>query len=100
MPAKKPPKSDKRARDASAVPEPAAAVQPICSLPLVGATTLEDAVFYGAVGALALAELVSWPTATLFAGAHALHQRTRNVIRTGAMGEAREGLIEAFDDMA
>lgn len=102
MPAKNPPRStsDRRVQAAAAVPEPSTAVQPICSLPLVGATTVEDAVFYGAVGALALAEFVSWPTATLFAGAHALHQRTRNVIRRGAMGEAREGLVEAFDDMA
>lgn len=83
----------------SAVPEPPTAVQPICSLPLVGATTVEDAVFYAAVGAVALAELVSWPTAALFAGAHALQQRARNVVRTGAAGEAREGLIEAIEDV-
>jgi hypothetical protein len=76
------------------------AVEPICSLPVVGATTVEDAVFYAAVGAVALAELVSWPAAALFATGHALHQRTRNVIRAGAMGEAREGLIEAFEDVS
>lgn len=76
------------------------ATEPICSLPIVGATTLEDAVFYTAVGALVLAELVSWPTAALFGTAHALHQRARNVIRSGAVGEAREGLVEAFDDVA
>ncbi|MBV9944154.1 MAG: hypothetical protein JO262_18650 [Solirubrobacterales bacterium] len=76
------------------------AVEPICSLPVVGATTVEDAVFYAAVGAVALAELVSWPAAALFATGHALHQRARNVTRTGATGEAREGLIEAFEDVA
>jgi hypothetical protein len=57
-------------------------------------------VFYAAVGAVALAELVSWPAAALFATGHALHQRTRNVIRAGAMGEAREGLMEAFEDVS
>ena len=76
------------------------AVEPICSLPVVGPTTVEDAVFYAAVGAVALAELVSWPAAALFATGHALHQRARNVTRTGATGEAREGLIEAFEDVA
>lgn len=68
-------------------------------MPLVGATTVEDAVFYAAVGAVALAELVSWPTAALIATGHALHQRARNVIRAGSMGEVREGLIEAFGDI-
>jgi hypothetical protein len=81
------------------VPEHPTAVEPICSLPIVGATTVEDAVFYTALGAVALAELVSWPVAALIAGGHALHQRSRNVIRTGAVGEAREGLIEAFEDI-
>jgi len=73
------------------------AVQPICSLPIVGATTVEDAVFYTAVGAVAIAGLVSWPTAALIGTGHALHQRARNVIREGAVGEAREGLIEAAE---
>jgi hypothetical protein len=76
------------------------AVEPVCSLPLVGATTVEDAVFYTAVGAVALVGLVSWPTAALVSGGHALHQRARNVIRAGAVGEAREGLFEAVDEVA
>jgi hypothetical protein len=75
------------------------AVEPICSLPVVGATTVEDAVFYTAVGAVALAGLVSWPTAALIGTGHALHQRARNVIRSGGVGEAREGLIEAVEDV-
>jgi hypothetical protein len=76
------------------------AIEPICSLPVVGATTVEDAVFYAGIGALALAELVSWPTAVLIGTGHALHQRARNVIRQGTVGEAREGLIDAFDEVA
>ena len=76
------------------------APQPLGSLPLVGATTVEDAVFYAAVGAVAVAELVCWPTAALIATGHALHQRARNVTRSGAVGEVREGLIEAFGDVA
>ncbi len=75
------------------------AVEPICSLPLVGATTLEDAIFYTAVGAVTVFGLVSWPTAALIGGGHALHQRARNVIRTGAVGQAREGLIEAVENI-
>jgi hypothetical protein len=75
------------------------AVEPICSLPIVGDTTVEDAVFYATVGAVALFGVVSWPTAALIGGGHALHQRARNVIRTGAIGEAREGLIEAAEDV-
>jgi uncharacterized membrane protein len=84
-----------------AVPKPSAAsaVEPLCSLPLVGATTVEDAVFYTAVGAVAIVGLVSWPTAALIGTGHALHQRARNVIRAGAVGEAREGLIEATEDI-
>ena len=77
----------------------ASAVEPICSLPLVGATTAEDAVFYTAIGVVGLFGLVSWPTAALIGTGHALHQRARNVTRTGAIGEAREGLIEAADEM-
>jgi hypothetical protein len=79
---------------------PASTVQPICALPVVGATTVEDAVFYGAVGAVAIVGLVSWPTAALIGTGHALHQRARNVIRAGAAGEAREALMEAMDDVA
>jgi hypothetical protein len=93
-------KSATGSSDTVAVVEPSTAVKPLCSLPLVGATTVEDAVFYTAVGTAALAELVCWPTAVLIAGGHALHQRARNVIRTGAGGEVREGLIEAFEDVA
>lgn len=77
----------------------APAVEPVCSLPIVGATTVEDAVFYAAAGGLAIVGLVSWPTACLFGVAHALHQRARNVIRSGALGQAREGLIEAADEV-
>jgi hypothetical protein len=78
--------------------DPAAtAVEPLCSLPLVGATTIEDAVFYTAVGAVAIGGLVSWPTAALIGTGHALHQRARNVIRSGAVGQTREGLIEAAE---
>lgn len=78
---------------------PAAGLEPICSLPLVGETTVEDAVFYTAVGAVAMFGLVSWPTAALVGTGHALHQRVRNVIRSGAVGQAREGLIEAAEDI-
>ena len=91
-----PPKAAGRAAPAA---EQSTAVKPICSLPVVGPTTLEDAVFYTAVGAVAVAELVSWPVAGLIVGGHVLHQRSRNVIRTGALGEAREGLLEAFEDI-
>lgn len=73
------------------------AIEPICSLPVVGAKTVEDVVFYTAVGAVAVFGLVSWPTAALIGTGHALHQRARNVIRLGGVGEAREGLIEAVE---
>lgn len=75
------------------------ALDPIFALPVVGPTTTEDAVFYVAVGAVAVAGVVSWPTAALIGFGHALHQRARNVIRTGAVGEAREGLIEVVEDV-
>jgi hypothetical protein len=78
---------------------PETSADAICSLPLVGQTTVEDAVFYTAVGAVALAGWVAWPTAALIGTGHALHQRARNVARFGAVGEAREGLIEAVDDV-
>ena len=95
------PRNPSRAVQAAAVAaEQSTAVKPICSLPIVGPTTVEDAVFYTAVGAVAVAELVSWPVAALMAGSHALHQRARNVVRTGAIGEARKGLIEAVEDIA
>lgn len=82
-------------------PQPAApgAPEPICSLPVVGDTTLEDAVFYAAVGTVATLGLVPWATAGLFGSLHALHQRARNVSRAGAVGEARQGLIEAADEV-
>lgn len=74
-------------------------IAPICSLPLVGETTIEDAVFYTAVGAVAFFGFVAWPTAALIGGGHALHQRARNIVRTGAFGETRAGLIEAVDEV-
>jgi hypothetical protein len=93
-------KPSKAADNPAVAADDPTAVKPICSLPVVGPTTLEDAVFYTALGAVAVTEVVSWPVAALIAGGHALHQRARNVIRTGALGETREGLIEAFDDIA
>jgi hypothetical protein len=90
---------ERKARTVSAQEVPTS-MKPICSLPLVGPTSIEDAVFYTAVGTVAVAEMVSWPVAALMAGGHALHQRARNVVRSGVVGEAREGLIEAFEDIA
>jgi hypothetical protein len=60
---------------------------------------VEDAVFYTAVGAVAAFGWMSWPAAALIGTGHALHQRARNVVRAGAVGEAREALIEAVDDV-
>lgn len=77
----------------------ARAAESVRSLPLVGATTVEDGIFYTVVGAVAISGLVSWPTAALIGTGHALHQRARNVVRTGTVGEAREALIEAFEDV-
>lgn len=77
----------------------ARAAESVRSLPLVGATTVEDEIFYTVVGAVAFSGLVSWPTAALIGTGHALHQRARNVVRTGTVGEAREALIEAFEDV-
>jgi predicted TIM-barrel enzyme len=74
-------------------------LEPLCSLPIVGETTVEDAVFYVAVGAVAVFGWVPWSTAGLIGSVHALHQRARNVVRTGAVGEARAGVIEAVDDV-
>jgi hypothetical protein len=68
-------------------------------LPIVGETTVEDVMFYAAVGAVALFGWVPGPTAGLIGSVHALHQRARNVTRTGVVGEARQGLIEAVDDV-
>jgi hypothetical protein len=61
---------------------------------------VEDAIFYSAVGTVAAVGLVSWPTAALFGSVHALHQRARNVVRAGAVGEVRAGVLEAVDDIA
>ena len=55
--------------------------------------------FYAAVGAVAMVGWVQWPTAGLFGAVHALHQRARNVARSGSLGETRKGLIEAVDDV-
>jgi hypothetical protein len=81
-------------------PEPAtaAAPEPLCSLPIVGETTVEDAVFYVAVGAVAMVGWVPVSTAGLIGSVHALHQRARNVTRTGILRDAREGLMEAVDE--
>jgi hypothetical protein len=73
-------------------------LEPLCSLPIVGETTVEDAVFYAAVGAVAVFGWVPWSTAGLIGSVHALHQRARNVIRTGAVGEVRAGVLEAVDE--
>jgi hypothetical protein len=72
---------------------------PLCSLPIVGETTVEDVMFYAAVGAVAMFGWVPAPTAGLIGSVHALHQRARNVTRTGAVGQARQGLIDAVDDV-
>jgi hypothetical protein len=82
----------------SAAPTPVTP-EPLCSLPIVGETTVEDVMFYAAVGAVAMFGWVPVPTAGLIGSVHALHQRARNVTRTGAVGEIREGLIEAVDDL-
>jgi hypothetical protein len=74
------------------------APEPLCSLPIVGDTRVEDAVFYAAVGTVAVFGWVPWPTAGLFGVVHALHQRVRNVQRTGALEEARAGFVEAVDE--
>ncbi|HEY6760695.1 MAG TPA: hypothetical protein VI318_14450 [Baekduia sp.] len=73
--------------------------EPLYTLPVVGDTSLEDTVFYAIVGVVAAFGLVPWPTAGLFGAAHAVHQRARNVVRTGAVEEAREGLIDVVDDV-
>jgi hypothetical protein len=70
------------------------------TLPVLGDTTTEDAVFYVVAGGFALLGMISWPTAGLFSSLHAIHQRARNVTRSGAVGEARAGLIELAEDFA
>jgi hypothetical protein len=80
------------------VAEPSAP-EPVVSLPIVGETTFEDAAFYAAVGAVAIFGWVQWPTAGLVGSVHALHQRARNMPRTGAVDEVRAGFIEAVDDV-
>jgi len=72
----------------------------LCALPIIGRTTVEDAVFYSITGAVAVVGWVSWPTAALFATAHALHQRARNIRREGAVEEVRSGLLEVVDEIA
>lgn len=72
----------------------------LCTLPLLGPTTVEDVAFYGVLGIVTVAELVTWPTAALFASAHALHQRVRYVQHTQHFAgteraEILEGTLEA-----
>jgi hypothetical protein len=74
------------------------APEPLCSLPIVGETTIEDAVFYVAVGAVAMFGWVPVSTAGLIGSVHALHQRARNVTRTGIVSDVREGFIDAVDE--
>jgi len=68
----------------------------LVTLPLVGATTVEDAVFYGVLGVVTVVKLVSWPTAALIGSAHALHQRARNHKGIDS-GEVLEGALEATE---
>jgi hypothetical protein len=66
------------------------------SLPFLGGTTIEDASFYGVLAAATLLELIAWPTAGLIGGAHALHQRARNLVVHGhERGKLIEGALEA-----
>lgn len=85
---------------AASDPSSRGTVDPLCTLPVLGETTVEDTVFYAGVGVVAMFGLVSWPSAALFSAVHAVHQRARNgiAIGAGALGEAREGLIEAAED--
>jgi hypothetical protein len=93
--ASRPPVGAQRQRPKRAA---AAAPPPLCRLPVVGDTTTEDAAFYGAVGTLVVVGWLELPAAGLFAAVHALHQRARNVTRTGEAGELREGFIEVVDE--
>jgi len=74
----------------------------LCTIPLLGPTTIEDVAFYGVLGAVAVAELITWPTAALIGSAHALHQRARYVLQTQHFagterGEILEGTLEATE---
>ena len=71
--------------------------KPIVSLPLVGATRIEDVAFYGALGAVTVFKFVSWPTAAFIGTAHALHQRAHNL--RGKRGEFLEGTLEVTEDV-
>jgi hypothetical protein len=71
----------------------------VCALPIVGNTTVEDAVFYVVVGTVGVFGWVQWPTAGLIGALHALHQRARNVQRSGTAAEVREALIDAVDEI-
>lgn len=82
------------------VPAKAGTRKPLVILPFVGETTIEDVTFYGVLGAVTLAELVSWPTAALIGSAHALHQRAHNLRERGIRrGEFMEGALEATEEM-
>jgi hypothetical protein len=80
------------------IAEPQTAPGTIVSLPLVGPTTVEDAVFYGVLGVVTAVKLVSWPTAALIGSAHALHQRARNH-KGIERGELLEGALEATEGL-
>lgn len=69
----------------------------VLSLPLVGATRVEDLAFYGALGAVTVFKFVSWPTAAFIGTAHALHQRAHNL--RGRRGEFLEGTLEVTEDI-
>lgn len=69
----------------------------VLSLPLVGATRIEDLAFYGALGAVTVFKFVSWPTAAFIGTAHALHQRAHNL--RGKRGELIEGTLEVTEDI-
>jgi len=69
----------------------------VLSLPLVGATRVEDLAFYGALGAVTVFKFVSWPTAAFIGTAHALHQRAHNL--RGRRGEFVEGTLEVTEDI-
>jgi hypothetical protein len=71
--------------------------KPVLSLPLVGATRVEDLAFYGALGAVTVFKFVSWPTAAFIGTAHALHQRAHNL--RGRRGEFLEGTLEVTEDI-
>jgi hypothetical protein len=72
----------------------------LVTLPIVGETTVEDAVFYGAIATFTAVGFVSWQAGTLIGSAHALHQRARNVMRTGVVEDLRKGLLDIADEAA